>query len=187
MAQKQVSCSKGHYYLENLGECPICKYDGSNSTVLLDIGGAKEVKKMGTISSTTQYISSKHKKPEAKIATTEIEEVVLAGWLVILSSLGKGKNYPITFGFNTIGREDTNHVSIENDDKSISREKHASIIYDYTNNIYFLKHENGKFLTYLNDEVVLETKKLVSFDKIKVGNTELLFVALCGDNFQWDD
>jgi hypothetical protein len=71
-------------------------------------------------------------------------------------------------------------------DDSISRQKHASVIYDYSNNLYFVKHEDGKYLTYLNSAVLLETKELKAFDKIKVGKTELLFVPLCGENFKWD-
>lgn len=111
--------------------------------------------------------------------------VTLAGWLVVISNDYKGQSYKITFGFNTIGRAETNHIPL-NFDNSISRVKHASIVYDYSNNLFFIKHEDGKYLTYLNGNVILDIKELKAFDKIKIGNTELLFVPLCGEQFKWD-
>ena len=118
-------------------------------------------------------------------AASSMGAVNLAGWLVVISNTHKGRSYNITFGFNTLGRAEGNHIVLEFDN-SISREKHASIIYDYTNNRFFIKHEDGKYLTYLNGEVILETKELKSFDTITIGSTKLLFVPLCGENFKWD-
>ncbi len=204
MNQEQVVCDRGHYYSKSLGECPICK-NNSTGTVLLDIGNSQEPKKREVpkrredpeaikkikeskeiSTSKTQYISTSEEDKKDDDNDIVDEAVVLAGWLVITSSKGKGRSYPITFGFNSIGRGDSNHINITNQDNSISRDKHAIIIYDYSNNLYFLKHEDGKFLTYLNNNVVMETKKLESFDMIKIGNTEFLFVALCNDKFKWD-
>jgi len=212
MSVKQKKCPKGHYYNANLyKQCPICQESQPN-TVLMGIGGdlgsaptpknsnpkdnKKETKKtvyMGSdnmkdknSNENNQEIkrdnSNNNVVKEEKIA----KPVTLAGWIVIVSDNDKGNYYPITFGFNSIGRGSNNHIVIDSDN-SISREKHASIIYDYSNNVYYIKHEDGKYLTYLNGEVVLETKKLKEFDKIKIGNTELLFVPLCGENFKWDD
>ena len=118
-------------------------------------------------------------------AASSLGAVNLAGWLVVISDNNKGRSYNITFGFNTLGRAESNHIVL-GFDNSISREKHASIIYDYTNNRFFIKHEDGKYLTYLNDDVILETKELKPYDIITIGNTKLLFVPLCGENFKWD-
>jgi hypothetical protein len=60
------------------------------------------------------------------------------------------------------------------------------IIYDYENNLFYIKHGEGQFLTYLNGEVLLETKRLHANDRIKLGSTELIFIPLCSDNFQWE-
>lgn len=190
MENRQISCKNGHYYDKSLGECPSCK----SSTVLLNIGTSDKKNKSyksKDINSKTVYmpnyqesqISTMDKNPINEIE--ERKEVVLAGWLVIISKQGKGMSFDITFGFNNIGKDSNNHISIQNKDNLISKEKHASIIYDYSNNIYFLKHEDGKYLTYLNGSLVLEVKELKGFDKIKVGNTQLLFVPLCGKKFKW--
>jgi len=198
----QISCDKGHYYDSSYGKCPTCS--GSGSTVLEDIGNSgdkshqikknnqtevfnlkgneKPVKKQ---TSQTVYMRPDKTQIDEEVIQHRAKEVILAGWVVITSDIGKGDSFPVTFGFNSIGRGDSNHISLR-EDSSISREKHTSIIYDYSNNIYFIKHEDGKFLTYLNGELALDTKELKAFDTIKVGNTELLFVPLCGEQFKWD-
>lgn len=180
---QQILCPNGHYYESNLSNCPFC--GGKSNTVLMDIGKDKS-KELDTPapreSSKTQYMG--HTQPQIDRQTKK-EEVILAGWLVVTSDNAKGKSFEITFGFNSIGREARNSIVLSMDD-SISRQKHASVIYDYSNNLYFVKHEDGKYLTYLNSAVLLETKELKAFDKIKVGKTELLFVPLCGENFKWD-
>lgn len=204
MKNKQVCCEWGHYYNESLGSCPICNQPESSSTVLVDVAGGGEAPKKRVIlddsgktkmikplnDGKTMYMSSNVDSSKKTISKKEEknddEAVLLAGWLVITSENGRGKDFHVTYGFNSIGRNESNHIYIDNEDNSISREKHASIIYDYANNTYFLKHEDGKFLTYLNNEVVLEIKELSSYDTVKVGNTELLFIALCNDSFKWD-
>ena len=176
--KRQIVCENGHYYDASLDSCPICE----NNTLLLDVEGnisAEIDDNQNPVNNKTMYMENIEEKEKVK-------EVILAGWLIIISDKGKGESFPITFGFNSIGRDSKNDIAIINQDNSISREKHASIIYDYSNNVHFIKHEDGKFLTYLNGGIVLETKQLNSFDKIRVGNTELLFVALCGESFKWE-
>jgi len=200
--RKQISCKNGHYYDDSYSSCPICS--GSSSTVLEDIGNSgdksHQIKKnnqtevfnvngneKATKPKPTQtiYMGNGKTQTDTEVKENKPKEVILAGWVVITSDVCKGDSFPITFGFNSIGRSDSNHIVLS-EDNSISREKHTSIIYDYSNNIYFIKHEDGKFLTYLNGAVVLDTKEIKAFDKIKVGNTELLFMPLCGEQFKWD-
>jgi len=201
MSSKQIMCEKGHFYNSSYGSCPVCAgaTGGGKSTVLLDIGsGGSNPPKDTSKEKGTVYLGNlgQHNEPAInsvkedntpkEVQPPQAKEVVLAGWLIIISESGKGESFEVTFGFNSIGRSDSNHITITNQDNSISRERHASVIYDYSNNIYFLKHEDGKYLTYLNGAVVLETKELKGFDKLKIGNTELLFVPLCGEQFKWE-
>ena len=198
----QTRCENGHYYDSSLGKCPYCANSISvdiPDIVSTPLNNDKKVKtKLADIP------KSSHRKEENKIMDTKtiyipngdinniddkesVEDniITLAGWLVVISDNNKGRSYNITFGFNTLGRTINNHIVLDFDN-SISREKHASIIYDYANNRFFIKHEDGKYLTYLNDEVILETKELKAYDIIKIGNTKLLFVPLCNEQFKWD-
>ncbi len=116
-----------------------------------------------------------------------VDSIHLSGWLVIISKNGRGNSFPIAFGRNNIGRGSASKIHIENGDKSISREEHAVIIYDYKNNKFFAKHEKGQYLSYLNGELLLEMKELKSNDKLTIGNTELIFIPLCTNRFAWEN
>jgi hypothetical protein len=205
-----VTCSNGHYYdQEKNPTCPYCANSsgidvqtkrtvavGQDDTERTAIYGGSSA---GGISDDEKTVYNPGRNSSANatdaadgIAGETIQEeddspILLSGWLAIISDKGKGKSYTLTFGMNTIGRAESNHVSIQNGDTSISREKHALIIYDYENNIFFIKHGEGQYLSYLNGEVLLDTKQLKANDIIKVGSTELMFIPLCSDQFTWKD
>jgi len=198
---RMITCENGHYYdSQKHNSCPFCNngaIDGITSETVVNNGGGdngktaiydpnnrgidrtKDTKPTG--GETTMYIK-KDKK-----SVNKQESILLSGWLVIISEQGRGTYYPLTYGMNTIGRETNNHISIENGDKSVSRNKHAIVIYDYQNNIFFIKHGDGQFLTYLNGNVLLDTKELKANDIIKVGDTELIFIPLCTNEFKWEN
>lgn len=196
---RMVTCNNGHYYdQEKNSTCPYCANNGgieakTKQTVFQ--GGANDEEKTALYSSTssddekTVYHSPSSSAPN-EVSPPEQESsgpILLSGWLAIISEEGKGTSYTLTFGMNTIGRSEENHISIQNGDSSISREKHALIIYDYTNNLFFIKHGEGQFLSYVNGEVLLDTKQLKANDKIRVGSTELIFVPLCSEEFNWEE
>jgi len=201
---RMVTCRNGHYYdQEKYSTCPYCSNttgidiqtretlvageDDSEKTAIYGAGlsGAGVGEDEKTVYNAAAAPSPDSENPKKK--ESEETPILLAGWLVVISDRGKGKDYSLTFGLNTIGRSENNHVSIQNGDSSISREKHAVIIYDYENNIFFIKHEDGQYLSYLNGEVLLEAKQLKANDIVKVGSTELIFIPLCSDRFSWKD
>lgn len=205
---RMITCNNGHYYdSQAYSACPYCSGGVvENITKKTEVAGENimETKKTevagGTTGKTSIYQLKEDTKPTHGDQTVymstggnkDIEEeatgpVLLSGWLVIVSGNGKGTSFPLTFGMNTIGREKGNHVYINNGDNSISREKHAIVIYDYQNNMFFVKHGDGQYLSYLNGNVLLENKELKANDKIKIGNTELIFVPLCSEHFTWEE
>jgi len=195
---RMVTCSNGHYYdQEKNATCPYCANNGgidiqTKQTVLQ--GSDDEEKtaiyagSSGNDEKTVYHSPSSGVSNEPAADTQKSSEpILLSGWLAVISEAGRGSSYTLTFGMNTIGRSEENHISIQNGDNSISRHKHAMIIYDYANNLFFIKHGEGQFLSYLNGEVLLETKQLKPYDRIKVGSTEMMFVPLCGDAFKWEE
>jgi hypothetical protein len=109
----------------------------------------------------------------------------VTGWLVVVDGPGKGKDLRITPGMNRIGRDSSMNLQVDFGDESISRSEHALVIYDPQSNAFFLNHGSGQNLTYLNDELVMEAKTLQAHDRIKMGQTEFLFVPLCTEQFWW--
>ena len=111
----------------------------------------------------------------------------VVGWLVVVSGPGKGRALQLGYGANPIGRGNEVRVSLDFGDEEISRSGHAVLTYDPRGRKYYLQHGGGRNLTYLGDQPVLSPVELENLVHICIGNTELRFVALCGDQFDWQD
>lgn len=108
------------------------------------------------------------------------------GWLVCVKGKNIGKDFKIIAGKNSIGRSNTNVIIFENEE-TVSREKHAWIIYEPRKREFFVKPGESSGLTYLNDENIFDAKKLHSGDTLEFGDAKFVFVPLCGENFSWSD
>lgn len=107
------------------------------------------------------------------------------GWLVVVNGNGRGRDLRIPPGQSKIGRE-CGDIVLNFGDTSISREKHVMLAYDSHENIFFIACGDGRNPTKVNGKMLMNTKVLKPFDRIRIGNTDLLFVPLCGDNFTWE-
>ena len=125
-------------------------------------------------------------KPHAETGGASADMVdPVVGWLVVIEGPGKGRYVQLGHGQNSIGRE-KQRVTLDFGDSQISRENHATLTYDPKNKGYFLQQGTGTNLAYLNDQPVLSPTPLEPFARIVLGNTTLLFVPLCGENFSWE-
>ena len=123
-------------------------------------------------------------KTTGRYTTEDAEPVV--GWLVAINSTSQGLSFELNDGKNSIGRMRTNKVALENE-PSVSREKHAYIIFDAKNNVFYIQSGETDKMTYLNDSPVLMPQQLNAYDKVQLGDCELIFIPLCGDKFSWDN
>ena len=73
----------------------------------------------------------------------------------------------------------------EESDETISRDTHAIIVYDNHANSFFIERGASRNLPTLNGETVRRDSDLNKGDIIKLGNTSLLFIPLCGEDFSW--
>ncbi len=110
----------------------------------------------------------------------------VVGWLVCIGGPNLGRDHRIHAGLNRIGRDHTNEICISEDSK-ISREKQATLAFDPEHRFFYLQHGGGRNLTYVNNKPALEMMQLNSGDRIKMGESLLLFVPLCGEEFQWSE
>lgn len=113
------------------------------------------------------------------------DQPFVVGWLVIVKGPGRGAGIPIGFGRNTVGRGANQRITLNFGDDEISRENHCSIIFDDKNERFFLNHGDSQNLTYLNDQPVLAPSELADGAMITIGDTQMLFKALCGGSFSW--
>ena len=107
------------------------------------------------------------------------------GWLVVVDGPGQGSAFTLHDGVASIGRGADQTVALAFGDNSISRENHAAIAYDEEQRSFFLGHGGKTNLVRLNGRPVLSTEELKSDDLIRIGETTLRFVALCGAKFSW--
>ena len=193
-----VYCHLGHSYEDSVhSECPTCKqhggYDDGGKTVPVDstVALAPEPKQPRGGETPTKPIAG----GEAKTTTFRFEKNTekmsgpgiadpVVGWLVCYEGMEKGKDYRIRFGQNSVGRD--NNMDIVLKDGSVSRNSHCFITYDYKNNRFLVHSGMSSGVTYKNEELVAGATELVSFDKLEIGESKFVFIALCGENFKWE-
>lgn len=108
------------------------------------------------------------------------------GWLIALNGEHVGTDFRLKVGKNFIGRNHQMDIALT-EDRSVSRDRHAIVIYEPKACIYMMQPGESSSLVYKNDEVVLSPVNLTAYDKITVGEVDLLFVPLCGEKFNWSD
>ena len=107
------------------------------------------------------------------------------GWIVVVKGPGRGASFCLYNGLSQIGRGGDQAVCLDFGDTSISRENHAVVAYDSEQKKHFLGHGGKANIVRLNDMPVLSTEELSHGDQIRIGETTLRFVALCGADFDW--
>ncbi len=108
------------------------------------------------------------------------------GWLVVVAGPGRGNWFALATGVSQIGRGDDQAVQLDFGDNAISRSNHAAIAYDDEENKFYIGHGGKTNIVRLNGRPVLSTEMLAAGDHIRMGETTLKFVPLCGAEFQWN-
>lgn len=113
-----------------------------------------------------------------------VEPVV--GWLVCTEGDYRGESFKLKSGRNFIGRA-ANMDVVLSADHTISRFKHAAVIYEPRSRQFIVSAGESRELCYLNGEVVLSNAKMKAYDILNLGNTSLMLIPCCGDRFSWED
>ncbi len=108
------------------------------------------------------------------------------GWLIAIGGAHIGTDFRLKVGKNFIGRNASMDIALT-EDKSVSREKHAIVVYEPKQHLYLVQPGEASSLVYRNNQVVLSPVELEAYDMITVGDVNLLFMPLCGARFNWSD
>lgn len=122
----------------------------------------------------------------ADSTATPQREKFPVGWLVIVDGPGTGSAFSIFAGASMIGRGEGQMIRLNFGDNSISRQNHAAIAYDEEVNKFYIGHGGKSNIIRRNARPVLSTEELHHADQLRIGETTLRFVALCGSDFQWN-
>ncbi|MBR4050458.1 MAG: FHA domain-containing protein [Clostridia bacterium] len=145
-------------------------------------------KTVSYFSAVTAAKTSEEKKdnhPAVNKSTSSASDPVV-GWLVCVKGVHFGESFYIGTGKNSIGRNSDNRIVVWAD-KTISRVKHALIVYEPKKKQFYLQPGDSSGLTYLNDEYITESKIMKAHDVIELGESKFVFIPLCGDSFSWED
>lgn len=133
---------------------------------------------------TTGFFSLKKPEKEDSEKEAVLPEQLPVGWLVCVSGKNIGRDYRLFAGKNAVGRAEENSVCLAGE-TSVSRDRHAWVIFEPRKQEFFLKPGDESGLVYLNDENVFDTTLLHSGDVLEFGEVKLTFVALCDSSFNW--
>lgn len=110
----------------------------------------------------------------------------VVGWLVCVDGPARGTDYRIRAGYNFIGRAEHMDICVCGDRK-IAREKHALLAYDQQERVFFFGPADGKSIVRINGKMVMNPQEIHAYDVLSVGSTQLMFVPLCGERFDWNE
>lgn len=195
MPQGEISmlrCPYGHPYDEKqFSSCPWCNAGGGETrkvdTSFHVLGSTNNLSEDST--KTKPLIPENTVETEAKTkifaagGKTSGQPDPVAGWLVCCEGSEKGRDYRVHFGQNTVGRDRDMDIVLQ--DKSVSRNSHLFITYDYKHNNFVVQQGISHGLVYKNDNLVTGAEELVSFDVLEIGDSKYIFIAFCGEKFQW--
>lgn len=115
-----------------------------------------------------------------------LQKEPVVGFLVCTKGEYFGDSFSLKSGRNFIGRAATMDVVLDMD-AAVSRERHAIIVYEPRSRVFYAQNGDSHGMFYVNDKVVLSNEVLKVYDKISLGNTELMFIPCCGPEFCWED
>ncbi|WP_108814074.1 FHA domain-containing protein [Loktanella sp. Alg231-35] len=109
------------------------------------------------------------------------------GWIVVADGPGRGESFSLMSGMSQIGRGEDQAVQLDFGDNSISRMNHAAIVYDEDSKEFLLGHGGKSNIVRLNNKPLISNETLKTGDVIRIGETTLRFIGLCGKSFNWTD
>jgi hypothetical protein len=125
---------------------------------------------------------------KSRITRQSFHQDPVVGWLVIVGGPGLGAYRPIYEGNNTIGRAATQRIPLDFGDEAISSEEQAYIRYDGgERGFLFVPNLAKTNVVAVNEKRPTSAVQLQSMDLITMGRTQLVFVPLCGPDFDWGD
>jgi hypothetical protein len=182
-------CDNGHYFdSSKYSACPSCGIEDLDiqATMIHRVPQASTAHSEGQTARLDRPSGSEG-EPGVTVGVFRkkmgIDPVV--GWLVCIAGGDKGRDFRIRSERNSIGRATHMDICLSGDD-SISREKHAYVSYNPRKNSFLLTPGESRGIVYLNDEEVATPMPIKPFDVIELGQSKLLFVPFCGEQFQWD-
>lgn len=194
-------CKNGHFYDGDLyTSCPHCgsqELEPNKTVALTPPVGDEEDKTMALSSALTEPETENLAgggKTENDIKTISIfqddrvetkDMTPTVGWLVCTNGKYFGRDFPLKSGRNFIGRARNMDICLEGE-MSVSRERHATVIYEPRQNIFLVQPGDARELFYLDEQVVLSAKEIKKNGVLQVGEVTMMLIPCCDEKFKWN-
>lgn len=202
-----IRCEKGHFYDgDKFAQCPHCAPNEDDMEVTVGIyndnrnESRNSEKQVETNDNATLSFKDALEASRDSVLDDEdndmgktvrfydneegIEQCV--GWLVGLNGAIKGVSFILKTGKNFIGRSSDMDVVLAKDN-TVSRNKHAILIYEPKSRMFIAQPGESRELFYLNDNVVLNNEQMKKNDILYIGETKLMLIPCCDEQFCWED
>jgi hypothetical protein len=199
MADKMTRCPEGHFYDPTKHEsCPWCALpadlEGGEKTrpaqavppplppPLPPVGVAPPPPPRSPVLAPVPKAMGATRRVGAEAMGAKTDPVV--GWLVCLAGPDRGRDYRLHAEKNFIGRSAGMDVCVAGDE-TVSRDRHALVIFDPKKHIFWVVPGDASGLVYLNGDLVNAPAQMKLDDVIEVGQTKLVLIPFCGEKYSW--
>lgn len=195
MADKMIRCPEGHFYDPSKhNACPWCALPpdtpGAEKTRPVRPGAVEPPAPLppplpgsgAATAATPGHTPGVTRRVGAEATGGKTDPVV--GWLVCLQGPDRGRDFRLHAEKNFIGRSPGMDICIPGDE-TISREKHGVIIFDPKKQVFWLLPGDASGLVYLNGEIVHSPAQMKRDDVVEVGQTKLVLIPFCGEQYSW--
>lgn len=110
----------------------------------------------------------------------------VVGWLVCTKGSHRGEDFRLRSGRNFIGRGTNMDVRLRGE-TTVSRDKHAIVLYEPRQRIFLAQMGESHELVYLNGELLLSSAQMKAKDRLQIGDVEMMLIPCCDAEFDWSE
>ncbi len=208
---RQTRCEKGHFYdADRFASCPHCAnmaggMPQGNPTVTktlddqvtVTLGKPVQSEQMAQMAQAVPARQVVEVAAEIRAVTPFDDEPVtqgffkkdsdpVVGWLVCTKGVHKGEDFRLRAGRNFIGRGQNMDIKLTGEN-TVSRDKHAIVLYEPNQRIFLAQMGESHELVYLNGNLLMSNAQMKAYDRLQLGDAELMLIPCCGETFDWQE
>lgn len=208
---RQTRCEKGHFYdADRFASCPHCAnmaggMPQGNPTVTktlddqvtVTLGKPAQSEQMAQMAQAVPAPQVVEVAAEIRAVTPFDDEPVtqgffkkdsdpVVGWLVCTKGVHKGEDFRLRAGRNFIGRGQNMDIKLTGEN-TVSRDKHAIVLYEPNQRIFLAQMGESHELVYLNGNLLMSNAQMKAYDRLQLGDAELMLIPCCGETFDWQE
>ena len=208
---RQTRCENGHFYdADRFASCPHCAnmaggMPQGNPTVTktlddqvtVTLGKPVQSEQMAQMAQAVPAPQVVEVAAEIRAVTPFDDEPVtqgffkkdsdpVVGWLVCTKGVHKGEDFRLRAGRNFIGRGQNMDIKLTGEN-TVSRDKHAIVLYEPNQRIFLAQMGESHELVYLNGNLLMSNAQMKAYDRLQLGDAELMLIPCCGETFDWQE